>query len=167
MIVVFVVGDAANELINDKFDLFSVSAGHTYYEFPGTDTFSKELYIGAALNDIPLSPALTYYHDYGEQKQGGADGEYLALEGSHSLSLIEDLGISLDLSGRVSYNRKLFINGEGGDGLVSAGLTIPLAKGLTLSPSINYAMPFGDLDDSSDGNQRDRFYYGVGLAYSF
>ncbi len=149
------------------FDFASVSAGHTYYEFPGTDTFSREFYAGLALNDVLLSPTVTYYYDHGDEAQGGGDGHYVNLGISHSLTLIDDLDISLDLSGSVGYNEKLFIAGEGGDGLVRAGLTIPLAKGLTLAPSVNYAMPFGDLDDSADGNQRDRFYYGFSLAYTF
>lgn len=148
------------------FDCLTASIGHTYYEFPGTDTFSKEFYVGIGL-PLLLSPSFTYYYDYGDEGQGGADGEYLALEVSHSLDLIEDLGATLDLSGRVAYNNELFIDGEGGDVLLSGGLTLPLAKGLSLSPSINYAIPYGDLDDSADGNQSDRFYYGFSLSYSF
>ncbi|MBU1147665.1 MAG: hypothetical protein KKD11_04865, partial [Candidatus Omnitrophica bacterium] len=140
---------------------------HTYYEFPGTDTFSREFYGSIGFFHIPLSPAVTFYYDHGDENQGGADGQYMTLEASHSFVLEEDLGISLDLSGRLGYNKELFINGEGGDGLVSAGLTIPLNKGLTFSPCINYAVPFGDLDDPADGNQRDRFYYGFSLGCSF
>lgn len=147
------------------FDFASVSVGHTYYEFPGTDTFSREFYAGLALSDVLLSPAITYYYDHGDEAQGGGDGHYVNLGVSHSFTLIDELDISLDLSGSVGYNKNLFIVGEGGDGLLSAGLTIPLTETLTLSPSINYAMPFGDLDDSADGNQRDRFYYGFSLAY--
>jgi len=150
-----------------EFDDFSVSLGHTYYEFPGTDTFSREFYGGIGLFNIPLSPVFTFYYDYGDEAQGGADGQYLALEVSHSFNLVEDLGVTLDLSGRVAYNKELFINGEGGDGLLNAGLTIPLNEGLTFSPDINYAVPLGDLDDPADGNQRDRFYYGFSLGCSF
>lgn len=150
-----------------EFDDFSVSIGHTYYEFPGTDTFSREFYVSIGIASAPLSPAFTYYYDYGDEGQGGACGQYAALEISHSLILEEELGISLDLGGRIGYNKELFINGQGGDILLNAGLTIPLNKGLTFSPSVNYAIPYGDLDDTNDGNQRDRFYYGFSTAYSF
>ena len=148
------------------FDYASVSAGHTYYEFPGTDTFSREFYAGISF-PVFLSPALTYYYDYGEEDQGGADGSYLTLDFSHSFELTDNPGITFDLGARVSYNRELFIEGEGGDALFTAGLTVPLAKGLDFSPSINYSLPYGDLDDAQDGDQKDRFYYGFSLTYSF
>lgn len=150
-----------------EFKDISLSVGHTYYEFPGTDTFSKEFYVGAGFNNMPLSPALTYYYDYGDESQGGADGQYLTLTGTCSMDLLKDLGVTLDLSGKVAYNKELFIIGEGGDALMSAALGIPLYKDLTLAPSVNYAVPFGDLDESSDGNQKDRLYYGFSLAYTF
>lgn len=162
-------GDEIDYVIDytDEFEYFSVSVGHTYYEFPGTDTFSREFYAGLGLYSILFSPRLTYYYDYGDHEQGGADGQYITLEVFRSIILVKELGISLDLSGKVAYNKKLFINGEGGDGLASTELTIPLAKGLTFSLSANYAMPYGDLDDSGDGNQKERFYYGFGLSYEF
>jgi len=150
-----------------KFDDFSVSVGHAYYEFPGTDTFSREFYGSIGLSAIPLSPAFTFYYDYGDENQGGGDGQYLTLEVSHSFALEEDLGISLDLSGRIGYNNELFIAGEGGDVLLSAGLTIPLAESLSISPSANYSVPYGDLKDEADGNQDEEFYGGFSLAYSF
>ena len=150
-----------------EFDNFSVSAGHTYYEFPGTDTFSREFYGSIGLSTIPLSPAFTFYYDYGDEDQGGGDGQYLTLEVSHSFALKEDSGISLDLSGRIGYNNELFIAGEGGDVLLSAGLTIPLAESLSISPSANYSIPYGDLKDEDDGNQDEEFYGGFSLAYSF
>jgi len=81
--------------------------------------------------------------------------------------LTDNPGITFDLGARVSYNRELFIEGEGGDALFTAGLTVPLAKGLDFSPSINYSLPYGDLDDAQDGDQKDRFYYGFSLTYSF
>ncbi len=162
-------GDEIDYIIDytKEFDTLSVSAGHTYYEFPGTDTFSREFYAGVSLIYIPLSPSLTYYYDYGEEAQGGGDGQYIALEGSHSLDLHKETGMTLDLSGKVAYNDELFIEGEGGDAMICAGLTIPLTETLSFAPGVNYSVPLGDLDDSSDGNQRDRFYYGFSLGYSF
>ena len=150
-----------------EFDDFSVSAGHTYYEFPGTDTFSREFYGSIGFGNIPLSPTFTYYYDYGDEDQGGGDGKYATLDLSHSFTIEEDLGITLDLSARVGYNDELFIKGEGGDVLLSAGLSIPLTKGLNISPSVNYSIPYGDLEDSSDGNQDKEFYGGFSLAYMF
>ncbi|MFQ5680768.1 MAG: TorF family putative porin [Candidatus Omnitrophota bacterium] len=167
--------DAKDDLNSDEVDYsidytyetdnFSVSAGHTYYDFPPADTASREFYLGIAAN-LLLSPSLTWYHDYGDEDSGGGDGDYVVLELSHSLSLGE-APITLDLSGHVGYNNELFINGDGGDVAIGAGLTIPLTEKCAFSPNINYSIPFGDLEDSSDGNQDDKFYGGFTLAYSF
>ena len=162
-------GDEIDYVIDYTKDFkdISLSAGHTYYEFPGTDTFSKEFYVGASFNNISLAPSITYYYDYGDEQQGGADGQYLALTGLYRIGLVKDLGIALDMSGKLAYNKELFIVGEGGDALMSAALITPLYKNLTLATSVNYASTFGDMKDSGDGNQRDKFYYGFSLSYEF
>ena len=150
-----------------EFDNFSLSLGHTYYDFPGTGSYSREFYAGFALPDFFLSPSLTYYHDYGDEDNGGGDGDYLVLDVSKSFTVVDDPEITLDLGAHLAYNNELFIAGEGGDCLFSAGLTIPLKENLTFSPSINYSVPFGDLEDTNDGNQKERFYAGFSLGYAF
>lgn len=147
-----------------QFDNFSLSLGHTYYDFPATDAASREFYVGVGLN-IPLSPTVTWYHDYGEEDSGGGDGDYVVLELGHSFALTDT--VSLDLSGHVGYNNELFINGDGADVAFGAGLTFPLTEKITFSPNINYSIPFGDLEDSDDGDQNDEFYGGFTLAFSF
>jgi uncharacterized protein (TIGR02001 family) len=146
-------------------DYLSLSLGHTYYDFPPADLFSKEFYIGLGF-DVLLSPSLTWYRDYGDEDLGGGDGTYTVLSLSHSLPL-GDSPVTLDLSGHAGYNNKLFIKGEGGDTALGIGLTIPLTEKITFNPNINYSMPFGDLKDSEDGNQEDEFYYGFTLAFDF
>jgi len=148
-----------------EFDKFSLSIGHTYYDFPPADTASKEFYVGAGLN-MPLSPTLVWYHDYGEEDSGGGDGDYIVLGLSHNLPLGES-PIALDLSGHVGYNHELFINGNGGDVAIGVGLTIPLTEKISFSPNANYSVLFGDLKDSNDGNQDDKFYGGFTLAFGF
>jgi len=143
----------------------SLSGGFTYYDFPGTDGASREFYVGCSVDTV-LSPALTWYHDFGDEDSGGGDGDYVVLELGHSIGLGE-LPVTLDLSGHVGYNDKLFINGNGGDVGLGAGLTIQLSEKCSLSPSINYSIPFGDLRDSGDGNQDSQFYGGAALAFSF
>jgi hypothetical protein len=150
-----------------EFGDLSVSAGHTYYEFPGTDTFSREFYAGIGFDGFFVSPRVTYYYDYGDHARGGGDGQYAVLDVSRGIPLIKDSDVSLDIIGHIGYNRKLFINGEGGDCLIGAALNVPLTEGLSLSPSVNYTVPFGDLSDSNDGNQRERFYYGFSLSSVF
>jgi uncharacterized protein (TIGR02001 family) len=147
-------------------DTASISVGHTNYAFPTADTYSKEWYIGISA-PVVLSPSITYYYDYGKEDQGGGDGSYLNLAIGHSLTILEDPQITLDLGANVGFNNKLFIAGEGGDFGLTAGLTIPLTKSLTFSPVFGYVAPFGDLKDSADGNQKSRTYGGFSLGCSF
>lgn len=146
-------------------DYLSLSVGHTYYDFPPADLFTKEFYIGVGF-DVLLAPTLTWYRDYGDEDKGGGDGSYTVLGLSHSFPL-GDSPVSLDLSGHVGYNDKLFIQGEGGDTAFSIGLTVPLTEKITFSPNANYSMPFGDLKDEDDGNQEEEFYYGFTMAFDF
>lgn len=150
-----------------KLDKISLSVGHIYYVYSssGTGTHSKEFYVGTGL-DIPLSPTLIWYHDYGKEESGGGDGDYIELASSYSIPLGRS-SISLDLSGHVGYNDALFIRGKGGDAALGMGFTIPLGEKLTLTPNINYSMPFGDLEDANDGGEDNEFYGGFTLAYSF
>ena len=148
-----------------KFDKISLSAGYTYYDFPSSKTHSREFYIGTGM-DIPLSPTLTLYHDYGKEECGGGNGNYIVLAASHSVPIGKS-PVSMNLSGHIGYNNELFIEGKGGDAALGMGLTIPLTEKLTFNPNVNYSMPFGDLEDSNDGGQDNEFYGGFTLAYSF
>lgn len=147
-------------------DMVTLKAGHTYYEFVQADSFSKEWFVGVGLNTI-LAPTLTAYFDYGNESQGGGDGEYYALDVSHSFTLVEDNGITLDLGAHAGYNHDLFIVGDGFDALFSAGLGVLLTENLKASLKGAYSVPFEDLEDAALGNQDEEFYGGVSLAYSF
>ncbi|MCQ9208238.1 MAG: hypothetical protein NG712_02540 [Omnitrophica bacterium] len=144
-----------------QFDNFSLSVGHTYYDYPAADAATKEFYLGAGL-DIFLAPTLTWYHDYGDEDSGGGDGDYVVLALSHSLPL-GDSPITLDLSGHLGYNNELFIAGDGGDIALGAGLSIPLTEKITFSPNINYSIPTGDAEDLYNNE----FYGGFNLAFDF
>ncbi len=148
-----------------EFDNFSLSIGHTYYDFPGSDGASREFYLGGSL-DTFLSPSLTWYHDYGNEASGGGDGNYVVLGLSHS-SKLGKTPVTLELSAHVGYNDELFINGDGGDAAIGAALNIPLTEKISFSPNINYSIPFGDLKDSDDGNQAGKFFGGFKLAFAF
>lgn len=144
----------------------NLTVGHIYYAFMQTSTFAKEVYASVGIATL-LSPVLSYYYDYSEQSQGGGDGQYLALDISHSIPLIPDYNVSLNLGAHAGYNNEDFIAGQGGDLLGTAGLAIPLTPNLTFTPKVAYAVPLGDLAEASDGNQRERIYGGVSMAYTF
>lgn len=143
----------------------SISGGYTYYDFTSANTNSQEFYIGASF-DVILSPSVIWYHDFEDEDQGGGDGDYIVGELSYSYP-IPDWPVSFDLSGHVGYNNELFIVGDGGDIGIGAALPITLSKNCTLSPSVNYSIPFGDLEDADDGNQDDEFYGGGILTFTF
>ncbi|MBD3264844.1 MAG: hypothetical protein GF375_07055 [Candidatus Omnitrophica bacterium] len=154
-------------------DLVSISLGHTYYDFPKANSYSKEFYLGLGLRkipgiDVPVETNLTYYRDYGDQNNGGGLGHYFSFDSSYSHPILSDSDINLDLGLHLGYNRKLFISGDEGIDLgLSCALTVPLTTTLSVSPSINYSVPFSDLESETDGDQKSRFYTGVSFAYSF
>ncbi len=152
-------------------DHFTLSVGNTWYTFPPADADSQEVYLGGSINvpireDLTLSPSLTWYYDYGDIGDGGGKGHYIVAGLGHSIPLA-DSGLSVDLSGHVGYNHELFIEGDGGDCGIGAGLTIPLYAGCTFSPGVYYSLPFGDLEDSDDGNQDDELYAGAAFTFTY
>jgi hypothetical protein len=151
--------------ITKSFGDVSVSIGHTYYDFPAADLFSKEYYVGVGF-DTFLSPSLTYYRDYGDEAKGGGDGEYVSLGLGYSIPVVSDV-LNLDLGSSVGYNNELFLEGTGGDVALNAALGIGLRGGLSLTPSVNYVMPYGDLADEDIGGQEEAFYAGFGMGYEF
>lgn len=148
----------------------SVTLGYIYYDFSGAGTFSKESVLGFGYDTL-FSPSLTWYHDHGRESQGGGDGDYLVLNFAKSFDLIRAYGITFDFSGHIGYNKHLGIRGEGGDGLVTTGFTVPLTKSLKFSPSINWNAPFGGLakDENDDGDikRKPEFFWGTTLTYNF
>ncbi|MDD5347933.1 MAG: hypothetical protein PHT59_04905 [Candidatus Omnitrophica bacterium] len=156
-------------ILDYTFDLtdVSLSAGHTYYDFPETDTFSREFYAGAAFPKMPLSPSVFIYRDYGEPEDGGGAGTYTVASAAYSVPItVAKYACSLDISGHYGYNHELFINGKGSDIGLAAAFSVPLAKNVTLAPSVNYSAALGDLEKESDGNQKDRLFAGLTLKFS-
>ncbi|MGA1790401.1 MAG: hypothetical protein ACMUIM_02865 [bacterium] len=141
-----------------------ISVGHIYYDFPGINGYTKEYYLGLSYDGL-LSPSLTWNHDYLDAEKGGGDGDYYVLALSHSIALKE--GYSFDFSGHVGHNKGHFIKGTGGDIAIAAGLNIQLAETLTMTPTLCYSMPYGDLEDEKDGNQEKRAYGGIVMGYAF
>ena len=158
-----------------SFDAVNVSVGHTYYDFPdgfpadgASRSFSREFYAGFSLPKLFLTPSVYYYYDYGHKDDGGGEGSYTVLNLSYSKPFtVKRLPMSLDISGHVAHNNKLYYNGKGGDAAISAGITIPLTKNLSFKPNVNYSVPWGNLSDKSNGNQKDRFFTALYFNYSF
>ena len=148
--------------ISEELEMVGVSIGHTWYDFPEANLYSKEFYIGFSF-DTFLSPYVTWYHDYEDEAQGGADGDYLMVGIGHSFDVLPDYGITLDLGLEYGYNHEAFIADTGSYMLYTAGLTVPLSDNVTFTPMIGFSQPFGDIEDA--GND-DEFFGGATLSFS-
>lgn len=154
------------------FGILSISAGHTYYDFPGTNGYSKEFYVGAGLCEIPglgwpIALGFKYYRDYGDQNHGGGLGNYFETTLGYSMTILKDPEIKMDLGVTNGYNHNLFMAGDGGQTTLSAGFTVPLTQNLAFKPKVNYTIPYGDLADDAIGNQDDVVWGGFSMSYSF
>jgi len=153
--------------LNDSLKTVGIKFGHTWYDFQDGDTglaegaHSREFYLGASV-DTMLSPYITWYHDYEEESSGGGDGDFLAVGISHSFTLDEKRGVSLDLGYEFGYNSEAYIADQGGYNLLTAGLVVPLTDHLTITPKMGYSMPYGDVADANN----DEFYVGVSTEFA-
>jgi hypothetical protein len=155
-------------ILDYTFDLkdISVSFGHTYYDFPDTDAFSREFYTGVSFTKLFFSPSLFFYRDYGREEDGGGNGTYAVLNLAKSI-VIKNTPFTLDMGGHIGYNHELFIFGTGGEAGLKLGFSVPLTKNMTISPNVNYSVSFADLSDKDDGAQKNRFFGGVTSIYKF
>ncbi len=158
-----------------NFDYVDASFGHTYYDFPDVvpsdgapKGFSREFYWGLTFPKVFLTPSIFYYYDYGKKEDGGGEGSYLVLNAAYSMPFtVKNVSCSLDLNGHVGANNKLYFRGKGGDFGMTVGVTVPLTKSLSIKPNVSYAVPWGNLRDTYNGNQKNRVYSGVYMSYVF
>jgi len=151
--------------INEDLAIVGFSVGHTWYAFPESSLYSKEVYLGVSVDTV-LSPSFTWYHDYESESQGGADGNYYVFGIGHSVTLDEDYGISFDLSQEIGINNEAFIAGDGGWSTTTVGLSIPLTDNVSMSPILAFTAPWGDLSDNNDGAQNSEFWGGISFSFS-
>lgn len=155
-----------------------LSVGHTYYDFVETSTHSKEWYAGitlpaytcslSAIKGTTVCPSFYVYRDYGHPADGGGEGTYTVVNLATSTPVaVGQYSCSLDLAGHYGWNHEDFIAGDGSDLGIQAAFTVPATPNLTMSPNVNYSIPYGDLKKADDGNQKKRLYYGVTARYKF
>jgi hypothetical protein len=163
-------------------DKLSLTGGYIYY---GTKYASEteELFLTLGYDTL-LKPTLSVYRDITEYP-----GTYVNLSLAHSLPLVKD--ITLDLGASAGYFAgdsdywKTFESSTGDytgeeykafhDGMVKAGLTVPLAENITVQPVVQYWFPLSSkakrtIDGSSyniNGKLDDTFVGGVNITLSF
>jgi hypothetical protein len=158
--------------------ILTLSGGFIYYALDGVDD-SREFYASLSVDTL-LSPTISVYREVAHLPSW-----YINLGLSHGFELPK--GITLDLSASAGYyssDDDDFVevdkdgNPTGGkykalhDGKVSAGLTIPLMRYLTVSPSLSYSFPLSSKADdlltaTSLSRKSDFLYGGVTVSFSF
>ena len=151
-------------------------AGYIYYALDGADD-TQEWYVTTSLKTL-LSPTLSIYLD-----TDNYPGVYVTLGISHSIEISK--GYTLDLGAQIGYydlNDDVDLDGDGlendsysdfHDGLLSASMTFPLDKYVSITPEIYYSFALSsDAEDmiknsSVDGDDSDFIYGGVTLSLSF
>ncbi len=165
----------------------SLTGGYIYYSTKYA--VETEEIFGAIALDVISKPTLSIYRDIANYP-----GTYLNLSFAHSCPLVKEMTLDLGASfgyfiGSDNYWKtyELDIGTYTGkkykgfhDGMVKAGLTIPVTKCFTIQPVAQYWFPLSgkakreysngaDIKDSNNPNGpvKDNFVYGVGLTYSF
>jgi len=142
-------------------------AGYIYYGLEGVDD-TQEIYL-KAIYDTLLAPTLIIYKDI-----SSFPGYYFNFGLSHSINITDD--IALNLSGSLGYyisrddsiveagtNEKY--NGFQ-DGLLSAGLSIPVTKYITVSPTMSYSFALSDKAKGLLGTSSN-MYGGIVFSFAF
>ncbi len=160
----------------------SLTGGYIYYGTKYTAE-TEELFISATY-DMFLKPTLSIYRDINEYT-----GTYINLSVAHSVPVYKDIILDLGASAgyfvgddeywrtyessTVDYTGKKYRAFH--DGMVKAGLTIPIAKNSSIQPIAQYWFPLSSkakktVDGNSynhNGKLDDTFVTGINLSLSF
>lgn len=155
------------------FDKIGVGVGYIYYGLDGADD-TQEVYAKVSYDCI-LSPSLTVYRDY-----DAYNGWYYSFAISHSLPVTDT--INLDLGASIGYldvdDAATMADSAGNaysefhDGVLSASASIPVAKYLTITPTIRYSFGLSSeakdyLDASNPSGDNNILYGGVSASFAF
>ncbi len=163
---------------NRSMEGYSFDMGFIYYALEGADNDTKEIYLGVALEDRPLSPSLTYYLDIDE-----GSGSFVVLAIGQSLVVNDKAGLDLGASISMNFENDMMqtdINLDGNidefNGLYnaefSAAFNYEVVDGITVSPKIAYSFAVSNeaqdtLDVVNSNGESDVLYGGVGVSVSF
>ncbi len=165
----------------------SLTGGYIYYNTKYAA--ETEEVFGAVAFDVLSKPTLSIYKDIRSYP-----GTYLNLAFAHAFPLVKEITLDLGASfgyfiGANNYWNTYEVNPGAysgkkykgfHDGMVKAGLTIPVTKSFTIQPVAQYWFPLTgkakkeydngtDIDDSynPNGPVKGNFVYGVGFTYNF
>jgi len=134
------------------YNILTLSAGNTWYGYPGTGTSSKEFFFSAGLSTF-LSPGFAIYHDYESGKKlGHGDSNYYALTFSQTEDLYKPYGITYTVGGTLGFVDHQWIDGNGWHFTPTLAVNLPINKNMTISPTLGYNFTGGALHNSNIGN---------------
>lgn len=155
--------------LTKSFEHFELSAGYTYYLFPGeTELDTQEFYVGAATEVAwGIGLGLTYYYDF-----DAIDGGYLEFEATKSFSICDSLSLDFAAGAAWSFDYNNNVNGSELDGFnhwyVSAAAPWTIREGVTLAPYIKFVGADSDLDNEYDAtDSEDLLLGGAVLTITF
>jgi hypothetical protein len=167
-----------------SFGIFTVTPGYTYY---GTRYApeTQEVFISGAL-DVIAKPVFSIYRDVDNYP-----GTYFNLAVSHSFEIPVVKGATFDIGASAGYEAggsnywKTYSSSTGAytgskyaafhDGMLKAGVTLPVGKHFTFQPMAQYYFPLsGDAARTVDGNNynpngrlESTVVYGLNMAFNF
>lgn len=153
-------------------DKLTLTGGYIYYALEGAND-TQEIFITVSY-DTFLSPFLTLYYDYDE-----GNGAFIVAGIGHSIPVTKDMSVRLGASASYNLRNKVMGYDSGGkrfsnfyNAEVSASLTVPVYKNITITPKIAYSMPLSNdakaaIKGISDDNKKNILYGGINLTLSF
>jgi uncharacterized protein (TIGR02001 family) len=152
----------------------TLTGGYIYYALDGIND-SQEIFASVGLNTF-LSPTITVYREIAH-----SPAWYVNVGVSHSMNLTEKISLNLAASAGYYYSDDsdfAEVDNPGSkyrelhNGLVSAGLTIPVGDYFSVKPMIAYSFPLSSnaedyIKATSLSNDSSFLYGGVTLSMAF
>ena len=139
---------------------FCTGAGYftfpSFPSYPDKNSTSPEVYLGATLCSIPLSPRLTLYYDFNL-----GDGVYVTLDLQKNFPIREKVLCMTWLMGYTTQYKKIGVDSGLSD--ISFGLSTDFVfRRLTLTPSLHYVIV-----PNETINQENEIWGGLSMNYDF
>ncbi len=151
---------------SNSVDEFNYSVGWVYYDYEDYATGENQEVFASLGLDTLLSPTLNVYSEI-------EDGEayYASLDLSHSTDLTDSLALDCGAKAGYEYDEDGASGGgtysELHDGLLWAGLSMPLGDNWSLAPAVNYSFPLsGDSEEELENDKGDSRYFWGSLSLS-
>ncbi|NTV51433.1 MAG: hypothetical protein HGA76_00255 [Candidatus Firestonebacteria bacterium] len=149
-----------------EFASLGFSAGYLAYTYPYADNLAThEASVGVALGKfLPFDLNLTYY--FGLENQEGGNESYGSVDAAKTFTLgsAPDFTLALHYGWLRNYDFGAGL-GNGGDAMISLKAALSLGEKVSLTPTLAYVYPFGDVADENLGAQSPTFFGGLSFGF--